>query len=137
MEPGAGEADEGLEGVCCFAVPCGEAAELLESIEAALDSVALFVEFPVVGSLDLAVAFGRDDGFCAHALDVGEDGVGIEGPVGEHGVGVAVAEQRDGLGAVVALAAGEDEVERQAVFFCQQVDLGRQSASGTPQSLVL
>ena len=41
----------------------------------------------------------------------------IESAVGEHGCGLAVAKQRDGLDAVVALAAGEDEVQRQAVFF--------------------
>lgn len=51
-----------------FAVSCGESAEVFEFVEALFDAVPLFVEFSVVRSFQLAVAFGWDDGLCSQAL---------------------------------------------------------------------
>jgi len=45
-------------------------------------------------------------------------------------------QQFDGLCAIVHLAAGNAKIQRQAGFIRQQVNLGRQTSSGTPQSLV-
>ena len=63
-----------------------------------------------------------------------EDGVGVVALVGEHGLRAAIAEQRDGLGAVIGLAAGQHEAERQPQRIGEQVDLGRQTSSTPPQS---
>ena len=63
-----------------------------------------------------------------------EDGVGVVALVGEHGLGAMIAEQRDGLGAVISLAAGQHEAERQSKRIGEQVDPGRQTSSTPPQS---
>ena len=65
-----------------------------------------------------------------------QDGLAAVALVGQHPLRLALAEQLDGLGAVMDLATGHKEVDRQAQFIGQQVDLRRQSSSATPQSLV-
>ena len=61
----------------------GDAPEVLEFVEAALDAVALAVERGVVGDGHCAVAFGRDD--CLHTCrrEQGTQRVGIVGAVGD------------------------------------------------------
>lgn len=54
----------------------------------------------------------------------------------QHAFCFALSEQGDGLGAIVDLPRRNDKIQRQAVFVGQQMNLGRQSTSGTPQSLV-
>jgi hypothetical protein len=53
-----------------------------------------------------------------------EDRVGIVALVREYGLGRTFAQQSDGLSAVVGLASGQEEAERQAKFIGEQVDLG-------------
>ena len=65
-----------------------------------------------------------------------DDGVRIVALVGEHGLGLVLAQQRDGLGAVIDLAARDQKVQGQAELIAEQMNLGRQTSSGTPQSLV-
>ena len=65
-----------------------------------------------------------------------DDGVGVVSLVGDHGCGMALAEQLDGRGIVADVSAGQQEVQRQALFVGEQMDFGRQTSSGTPQSLV-
>jgi hypothetical protein len=65
-----------------------------------------------------------------------DDGVCVVTLVGQHGLGTALAQQRDGLRAVVDLSTCNQKVQRLAQFVGQQMDLGRQTSSGTPQSLV-
>jgi hypothetical protein len=47
-----------------------------------------------------------------------------------------LAQQLDGLGAVIHLAARDEKVQGKAQFIGEQMNLGRQTSSGTPQSLV-
>lgn len=114
----------------------GEAAEVVEFGEAAFDAIALSVEFFIVSSLLFSVGFGGHDGNRSHGFDVVQDGLAIVALVGQRPLGLSLAEQIDGLGAVVDLATGHEEVNRQPPFVGQQMDLGRQTSSGTPQSLV-
>jgi hypothetical protein len=46
------------------------------------------------------------------------------------------SQQLDGLGAVVHLAPSDKEIQGPAPFIGEQMNLGRQTSSGTPQSLV-
>ena len=64
------------------------------------------------------------------------DGVGIVAFVGQYGLCLVLTQQRDGLCAVIHLAAGDKKVQGQAQFIGEQMNLGRQTSSGTPQSLV-
>ena len=136
MQPSAGESDESIEAGFGFFISCCESAEALEFAEAAFDAIALFVEVFVVFALLLAVAFGWDHGFGSHRFDVLYDGVGIVALVGQHGLGLVLAQQSDGLSTVVDLSAGDKKVYRQTVLVGEQMNLGRQTSSGTPQSLV-
>jgi hypothetical protein len=56
--------------------------------------------------------------------------------VGNHHLRLAVAQQFDGYGVVAHLSGGEAELQRQSRLVDEQVNLGRQSSSATPQSLV-
>jgi hypothetical protein len=109
---------------------------VFQAAEAAFDAIALFVELLVVLTLLFAAPSGRDDRFGAHPFDVGYDGVSVIALVGDHGLGLPLPEQLHSLRAVVDLTGGDAEVDRLAVLIGQQVDLGRQTSSGTPQSLV-
>jgi hypothetical protein len=86
--------------------------------------------------LYLAVSFGWDHGFGSHGFNVLDDGVSIVALVGKHGLGLVLAQQLDGLGAVIHLAASDEKIQGQAQFIGEQMNLGRQTSSGTPQSLV-
>jgi len=134
--PGAGEADGGLEAESSFAVACGESAELFQAVEAAFDAVAQLVEGAVMLPLHLPMAAGRDHGHRSHALDFGHDGGRVVALVGQHGLGSAAFQQRQGLGVFGGLARSQAEGDGLAQAVSQQMDLGAQSTSGTPQSLV-
>jgi hypothetical protein len=56
--------------------------------------------------------------------------------LGQHMACFALSQQRDRLGAVVRLTCRDNEVHRQTLLVGQQMDLGRQTSSGAPQSLV-
>jgi len=137
MEPCASESDEGVEVALEFFVTSGEAAEVFESREAAFDAVSLFVEGLVVLPLQFAIGLRRDDRDRTHGCDMLDDGVGIVALVGQDILGLSPFQQGDGLCAVVGLPRSYEEVHRQSPLIGQQMDLGRQTSSGTPQSLVL
>ena len=99
---------------------------------AALDTIPLFVEGFVVLSLQFAIAFGWDHDFGSHGFHMLDDGVRVVALVGQHGLGLARAQQRDGLRAVIHLATRNQKIQRLSQFIGQQMDLGRQTSSGTP-----
>ena len=134
--PSAGEGYGGLVGSSVFAVSGGESAKLLEPAEASLDSVAQLVESSIVRALHLAADFGRDDGFRADALDGSDDGVGVIAAISHDDLGLATGKQRQRFGELPGLTAGQPKADRLAQAVGQQVNLGAQSTSGTPQSLV-
>ena len=117
-------------------VACGESAEVLEPGEASFDAISLSIEFFVVCSLLFSVGFGRHDRSRSHGLDVIEDGLAIVALVGQHPLGPSFSEQFDGLGTVVDLTSRDQKIHRQPHLVSQQMDLRRQTSSGTPQSLV-
>ena len=74
--------DEGEIAYGGFVVSCGEAACVLQSVEATLDPVAQAVDEIVDGDLDFAPLAHGNDGNAAAVPDVGADGVGIIALVG-------------------------------------------------------
>ena len=113
-----------------------QTAELLQPAETALDSIALFVELLIVPALFLPATPGGDDRFGLHRFDMGQDGFRVVAPVSDNRIRLALSEQLHGLGAVVDLPGGDAEVDRLSMLIRQQVNFGRQTSSGTPQSLV-
>lgn len=109
---------------------------MLERVEAALDPIALFVEFAIVGSGLFPVPPRRDDGYRVQALDLGHDLGRVVALVCDDGFGLAAFQQQDRLGVLGGLPGRDAEGDRQPGFVRQQVDLGAQTSSGTPQSQV-
>ena len=125
------------EEVYCFSVVSGcDASEVFDLVEVALDAVSVFVDFGVIADEALSSWIAGYDGL---GLDVGDavaDGIGVVGCVGEHMAGPKPLHQRQGPGCVAGLSGREDHAERSTEGVTGDVDFGRQSASGTPQSLV-
>lgn len=105
-------------------------------IEAAFDAVSEFVQVGIVSSLLAAVDLRWDDDRCAHGLGVLDDGPAVIASIRDHSLSLAIAQQGEGFGVVAALPGREAELERLSVAVDQQMDLGRQTSSASPQSLV-
>src|SRR5690554_4954012 len=133
---GCGKAEEGEEVAGAAIIAGGESAKMLQFVEAALDAVALAIERCVERNEHLAAAARGDHGFHPGRRDVLANGVAVVGLVGNDGVAGGAVQQRRGRAAVVHLAAGQQEAQRPPERVGNEMDFGRQSASGTPQSLV-
>lgn len=114
----------------------GDAAELLELSDGALDAVAQLVEDGVEGARPGHAGSLRDDRLGPARLDGVEDGVGVVCLVGDDVSGGQAVDQRQRLGGVTALAGGEDEAYRPALTVNGDVPFAGQASSGAPQSLV-
>lgn len=107
-----------------FAVACGEAAELFEFVEAALDAIALFVALAVERARLLAVALWGDHSGSAHGFGLGHYGVCVVAFVGENGFGLLPLQQFRGGGVLAGLPGGDPEVQRKTVLVGQQMNFG-------------
>ncbi len=87
-------------------------------------------------ALHLAADLRGDHSFGSDALNGGDDSVGVVAAVRHHDLSLATGQQRQRLSELAGLTAGEPEANRLAQAVGQQVNLGAQSTSGTPQSLV-
>ena len=125
------------EEVYCFSVVSGcDAAEMFDFVEVTFDAVTVFVDFGVIADEALSRWIAGDDGL---GLDVGDavaDGIGVVSSVGEHMAGPKPLHQRQGPWRVAGLSGREDHAERAPEGVAGDMDFCRQSASGTPQSLV-
>ena len=114
-----------------FVVAGGEAAEVLELVEAALDDVAGAVEHRVEASAPRAAGgeHGDVDAAALGAGEVGEPG-GVVTLVGDQRAPAQRAvDQAARGGDVVDLAGGQREPQRQAAAVDQRVQLGGQPAA--------
>ncbi len=82
------------------------------------------------------MATRRNDRLDGVAVEVIEDGVGVVGLVGTKPVWIDALQQRDRFGAVAGLAAGQSKSRRAAQALDQGVNLGAQSAAGSPERLI-
>lgn len=87
--------------------------------------------------LDLSGSLGRNDGFSAHLRDLFPQGIGIKGLIGDDTAAFAAFEQGGGHLAVVNLTGRKKDAQGTPLSVGEQMDFGGQSASGTPQILVL
>ena len=128
--------DEAGEVDSTSVLACGEAAEVFESIEAALNPVAVFVDVDVMGDVDLAVALRRDHGDGVHRGDPVAQVVAVIGFVGKHGVGALPIEKVGSGDDIAGLPWRDAQAQWAAKGIGEHVDLGRQTTSGTPQRLI-
>ena len=87
-------------------------------------------------ALDQPVTTRADYDGGSHLADPGHDGSRVIALVGDDGLGLTTLQQRQGMGLFGGLAGGQTEIQRLAKTVGEQVDLGAQSASASPQSRV-
>ena len=133
---GGCEVDEAQEVDGTPVIAGGEAPEVFELAEAALDAVARAVGGDVVGDQSFSRPVGRDDCLSAEVGDDRAQGVRVIGFVGQHGLGPEAFKQGRRGERIATLAGGEDEADWPPEGVGGHVDLGGQSASGAPQSLI-
>lgn len=115
----------------------GDAPEMFDFIEEALDEVALFVVFGIEGRRRPPIGLGRDIGDCAGLFDSRSEGVGIVGLVAQDDAALGQRlEQFIGGLAVVGLAWREHKADRPAARVGHSVDLGSQSASAAAHTTI-
>ena len=109
---------------------------MLDAAEEAFHQVAVFVKVLIEGTLDDAIAFGRDDRLNIVRVEMRDDHVSIVGFVRAQRVGQQIVQQGQCLRAVTGLAASETEAGERPQAFNQGVNLGAQSAPRSPERLV-
>jgi len=115
----------------------GDASEVLELVEEALDEVALPVEIGIDRSLDLDVALCGDMGLPTSGADQVDQRSRVVPAICDEGFG-----RRQGLdqarchGLVGSLAGREQQSDRQSLFVDNGVDLGAQSSTRTANGVI-
>ena len=110
---------------------------MLELAEEALDLIALAVERFAEAGLPLAVGLGGDVGHRALRLDQVADGVAVIGLVTEHNrARCEPVEQGQRGRCVVGLTRAQAEPERETLPVDDRVDLGREPASGSTETMI-
>ena len=134
-----GEGEKAEEGDRSFVVAGGDAAELLEPVEHALDAVAVFVGAEVAGDGHFAVGLWRDDRQNALEQQAGPDVVAVVALVGQHQLRLGDGQFDqvvDGL-VVGGLAARENETERASLTVGAGVDFARKAAAASTKALLM
>jgi hypothetical protein len=115
----------------------GDTTEVFELAEEALDQVALPVEPLAKAGLPFAVGLGRDVWGGALMFDQRTDAIGIIGLVGEQdGARSELVEQPVGDLAVMCLAGGQAEPDREPLRIDDDVDLGREAAPAATETVI-
>lgn len=113
-----------------------DAAEMLELVDAALDAIAQFVEPPIEAIDANPPRMRGDHGFGADCVDGLAEGLAVIGGVCDDGLRFLLVYQARRGDEIVDLPACERKAQRSAERVGEQMNLGRQSSSRTPQSLV-
>src|ERR1700744_3024113 len=121
--------DHRSEGSVGFFISCGNSSEGFELTEEILDQMTPPVHMEVAGNRAYPVRLGRDHGYGTAIVQLGTDGVAIEGFVGEERFEFDVLDERLDADAVMALARQQDEAREIAERVDQRHDLGRQAAA--------
>ena len=120
-----------------FVVTGGDATEVLELAEEAFDQIAFAVEHLAEAGFPFAIGFGRDIGHRALCLDQIADAIGVIGLVGQNdGARIETIKQAERRGAVVSLAGGQAEPDREALGIDDGVDLGREATAGATETMI-
>jgi hypothetical protein len=130
-----GEFDEAHEVDEQFVVSGGDTTELFKLIEEALDDIALLVEIYVVGTLELAVSFRRNDGFGAVLGDRFDEVVGIIALIGDRYARRDAIDKIMRKSDVIALSGSADQTDRIAESVAGGVNFGTQPAPRPAQAL--
>jgi len=126
------EAGEEVDGAAVVA--CGDVAKMLEFVEEALDPIAQRVGDGIMRNDEITRRFGGDD-----RLGFGDEVAqrfAIVSFVGDDATGAEIGQQLRCGGDVMRLPASQDEAQGPTERVGDDMDLGGQSSSGTPQTLI-
>lgn len=115
---------------------CGDSSVQFQFAKTSFDQVPLSVELLVVPDPALPVALGRDDGLHFPLLKPTTNLVGIVALVRNQALGTLVLQQRGCTLTIGLFSSGEQQPQGPSQPVAQQMNLSRQSSSGSPQSLV-
>lgn len=113
----------------------GYSAVVLELVETAFDGVANLVSLEVIGDRAFSGWIAGDHRLGTHVLDEGSDCIGIIGFIGKHPQRLQAVQQGGRYRGIATLTRCQDQSQRAAQGIDGEVYLGRQTASGSPQSL--
>jgi len=120
-----------------FVVTRGDCTEVFECVEETFDEIAFAIEDEIAVPLNEAVGLGRNDGFDTSGLEGEDQSIRIIGFVSQKCLGGEVFDQLLGLAQIRGLPRGQRESDGVAQSIDESMDLGRQSASGPSDRLVL
>jgi len=122
-------------GVVAVEPGCNTAVEL-EFAETAFDEITLRIELFVVPVLVFAGAFGWNNRLHLFDSDERSNLVGIIAFIGNHRLGRVSGQQRWGALAISLLPSGQQQAQRPSQRIAKHMNLGSQSSTGSPQSLL-
>ena len=129
--------DHGSNCIGVSVVSCGDAAEVLQAAEHALDGVAGAVEDRREAVFPAPVGLGRDVGHCATLLHLTADRVAIVTLVAmEDAGGRHLLQQDRSRRAIRDVPAGKKKGDESAIAVGQRMDLGRAPAARATDGLV-
>src|SRR5919107_982635 len=114
-----------------------DTAEMLQLIYRAFDHVSLPVDALIERIHDASVLLWWNHRFSASGADVLAKRVTNIAAIGNNVARPQVCQECRRLGHIMNLACGDAQTQRQSLSVAQQMNLGAQSASGTPQRLVV
>ena len=132
-----GELHEAEEAFGGLVIAGGDAAKLFQEAHHALDAVALGIAATVQRAGRFAVRLSRDNGARAAQIQLRAQAVGIASFVGEKLArpGLAKHEQVRRGGDISGLAGRQVQGQRQSIRIRQDVNLGRDPATGPAQGI--
>ena len=115
----------------------GDAAEILEAAEHALDCIAIAIESWREAVFPSPIGLGRDVGHCAFRLDLAADCVAVIALVAMKNVAVGqVFQEVRGGSAIGNVAGGNEEGDGPTLDVGQGMDLGGSTTSGAAYGLI-
>lgn len=107
------------------------------SLLKALDQVAFTIKYLAEAGFPFAIGFARDVGNRALRLDQIADAIGVISLVGQNdGARIETIKQAKRGGAVMGLAGGQAEPDREPLGIDDRVDLGREAAPRATETMI-
>ena len=137
MDNGGGEVDHGGEAEVGLFAPHDDAFELLKLSEEVLDEVAPLIDFNIDLARPGASGMLRNENLGAAPVEIGDDGVAIEGLIAEQGAELEVLDQRGHADRVEPVPRQQDEADQVSQCVGQGQDLRGHAAFGAAYGLIL
>src|SRR6185312_10609707 len=117
-------------------VACGDAPELLESAEEALDEVAVFIEVTIIGTLSQTMTARRNHRLCASSFNGVDERIGIVALVSDDALRLNPLDEGRRFGHVGHLPGGQTQAQGIAQGFDRRMNFSAQPTPATSDGLI-